>query len=68
MIKVIVFNWNALDRLDASAFVDVYHDMAVRECKIIEAGYELVTDHDQQCTYVEVKDDLEAVEFKLRFF
>lgn len=68
MIKVILFNWNALDRLSSGKYADLFHDMAVRECQVIEAGYTLVTDSDQQVSYVELPDEVQAVEFKLRFF
>jgi hypothetical protein len=68
MIKVVIFNWNAFERIGGEQYVNIFHDMAVRECVVIEAGFTLYHDNDQQVSYVELQDELEVVEFKLRFF
>lgn len=68
MIKIIVFDWNALTLISNGSYGPLFHDMAVREGKVMEAGYQLVMDSDQQISYVELQDETEAVEFKLRFF
>jgi hypothetical protein len=68
VIKVVVFDWNALTRISSGSYAPWFHDMAVRECQVMEAGYQLVMDSDQQISYVELHDETEAVEFKLRFF
>ena len=68
MIKVIIFDWNALSLIGSLNYGPKFHEMAVREGQVIEAGYQLVMDSDQQISYVEFLDETDAVEFKLRFF
>lgn len=68
MIKIIIFDWNALSLIGYDKYGPKYHDMAARECQVMEAGYQLVMDGDQQISYVEFPNEIEAVEFKLRFF
>lgn len=67
MIKLIVFDWHNLKVLETGISVMAdFHNMAVRECQVLEDGYDLEHD-DTGVSYVLLDTPEEAMLFKLKY-